>query len=54
LRDKVDVTFVLNFRRTCVFFAKDLPGFESGFDCYVKIGFEIFWQKTAPEKEEFE
>jgi hypothetical protein len=40
LRDEVDVTFVFYFRRARVLFAENFPGFESGFDGNVIIGFQ--------------
>jgi len=49
LRDEVNLAFIFDFRRTCVFFANDFSGFKSSFDSYVKVGFQIFWQKRLPK-----
>ena len=51
LRDKVNVTFVFDFRRARVFFAKNLSGFVSGFERYFEIGFQVFRQINSRRNE---
>ena len=48
LRDEVDVSFVLDFRRSCEFFAKDFSGFEGGVEGDFKIIFQIVRQMPLP------
>ncbi len=50
LRDEVDVTFVLYFRRAGVLFAENFSSFESGFDGDFEKSFCVIGQSKLQRK----
>jgi hypothetical protein len=50
LGDEVDVAFVFDFGRACVFFAEDFSCFASGFDGDFEVVFQIVQQRGLPSE----